>query len=220
MICASAGPSPANGRRSLANETLAHEFDRDHQYRQRLERLLKVAAESFNQKGFSGTSLKDVAAKLKITDAALYYYVRSKEELVFLCYQRALDLGEKALADADAQGRTGIEKVRHYIRGQLDALCGPEGPVAILSEIPSLKSAHRETLLQRARAASRRLAGFIRGGIQDGSIRACDPELSCAAIMGALNWVPKWYHPGGHRSSLDEIAEAFVGLAGQGLQSR
>jgi hypothetical protein len=38
--------------------------------------------------------------------------------------------------------------------------------------------------------------------------------------MGALNWVPKWYHPGGHRSSLDQIAETFVGLVSQGLQSR
>lgn len=201
-------------------DTTAREFDRDHQFQQRLERLIKVAAESFNQKGFSGTSLKVVAAKLNITDAALYYYVRSKEELAFLCYQRALDLGEQALQEADSTGATGLEKVRHYVRLQLEALCGPMGPVAILSEIPSLKSGHRETLLQRARAASRRLAGFIRTGIDDGSIRQCDPELSCAAIMGALNWVPKWYHPGGHRGSVDQIAEAFVGLTIQGLQSR
>ncbi|MBM4073683.1 MAG: TetR/AcrR family transcriptional regulator [Planctomycetes bacterium] len=201
-------------------ETAAREFDRDHQFQQRLERLLKVAAESFNQKGFSGTSLKDVAAKLMITDAALYYYVSSKENLVFLCYQRALDLGEQALSEADSRGTTGLEKVEHYIRLQLDALCGPQGPVAILSEIPSLKASHRETLLQRARADSRRLAGFIRTGIEDGSVRACDPELTCAAIMGSLNWVPKWYHPGGHRSSIDQIAKAFVGLANQGLQSR
>lgn len=198
--------------------TSAREFDRDHQYQLRLDRLLRVAASSFNQKGFAGTSLKDVAAQLDITDAALYYYVRSKEELVYRCYQRALDLGEEALREADAEHGTGLDKVLHYIERQLSILCGPEGPVAILSEIPSLKSNHRELLLTRARAASRRLASFIKTGINDGSIRPCDPELACATIMGALNWVPKWYHPGGHRSSLDQIKSTFLDLFGGGLR--
>lgn len=196
----------------------AREFDRDHQYQMRLERLLRVAAESFNQKGFAGTSLKDVAARLNITDAALYYYVRNKEELVFKCYERALDLGEAALREADSSKGTGLDKVMRYIELQLEVLCGPEGPVAILSEIPSLKSAHRELLLTRARAASKKIAGFIKSGIADGSIGACDPELACAVIMGALNWVPKWYHPGGHRSAVEQIRQTFVHLLGGGLQ--
>jgi TetR/AcrR family transcriptional regulator, cholesterol catabolism regulator len=198
----------------------ATEFDRDHQYQMRFERLLRVAAASFNQKGFSGTSLKDVATQLNITDAALYYYVRSKEELVFQCYQRALDLGEAALREADTAHSSGLDKVRHYIELQLEALCGPNGPVAILSEIPSLKSNHRDLLLSRARAASRKVAGFIKTGIADKSITPCDPELACAAIMGALNWVPKWYHPGGHRSSLEQIRETFVGWLIGGLERK
>ena len=45
------------------------------------DRLLAAAAHCFNHKGYSGTSLKDVADKLDLTDAALYYYVRNKEEL-------------------------------------------------------------------------------------------------------------------------------------------
>ena len=44
-------------------------------------RVLRAAARCFNEKGFSGTSLKDVANELGLTDAALYYYVRNKEEL-------------------------------------------------------------------------------------------------------------------------------------------
>ena len=48
------------------------------------DRVLKAAATCFNHKGFSGTSLKDVSKHLNLTDAALYYYVRNKEELVYL----------------------------------------------------------------------------------------------------------------------------------------
>ena len=61
------------------------------------DRMLKAAASCFNAKGFSGTSLKDVAAHLGLTDAALYYYVRNKEELVYQCYLRAAELGIEAM---------------------------------------------------------------------------------------------------------------------------
>ena len=53
------------------------------------DRILKAAATCFNQKGYSGTSLKDVSRHLGLTDAALYYYVKNKEELVYQCYLRA-----------------------------------------------------------------------------------------------------------------------------------
>ena len=63
-------------------------------------RILKAAASCFNEKGFSGTSLKDVSRHLGLTDAALYYYVKNKEELVYHCYLRAAELGREAMDKA------------------------------------------------------------------------------------------------------------------------
>ena len=65
-------------------------------FQQQRDRVLKAAAHCFNRKGYSGTSLKDVASILGLTDPALYYYVRNKEELVYLCYVRATELGKEA----------------------------------------------------------------------------------------------------------------------------
>ncbi len=56
-------------------------FDKEEQRRLKRDKLLKVAAECFNQKGFSGTSLKDVAKKLSISDAAIYYYVKKQRRI-------------------------------------------------------------------------------------------------------------------------------------------
>jgi TetR/AcrR family transcriptional regulator, cholesterol catabolism regulator len=199
-----------------AESANAWSFDKNHQFKQKRELLLKTAASCFNQKGFSGTSLRDVADRLNITDAALYYYVKSKEELVFLCYQRALDLGEQAMRRAAAEGATGLAKLQLYIRYQMEAMCGPDGPVAILSEIPSLKLAHRTHILERTRHDSRTVAGFIQSGIHDGSIRPCNPNLACSAIFGALNWVPKWYKADG-RYDPAESAETFVRVFTAGM---
>src|SRR5210317_1815766 len=102
-------------------------------------RILKAAASCFNEKGYSGTSLKDVSRHLGLTDAALYYYVRNKEELVYQCYVRAADLAREAMHEAVLEGRNGYEQAYLYIRKHVEIMVGDEGPLAIMSEIPSLK---------------------------------------------------------------------------------
>lgn len=158
------------------------------------DRMLKAAAHCFNEKGYSGTSLKDVANRLGLTDAALYYYVRNKEELVYLCYVRAADVGREAMQQAIASGSSGLDKIRRYLQNHVEAMVGEEGPVAIMSEIPSLKPAHRDTVLALSRKHSAAFEALIEEGIKDGSISPCNVRMTGNAIMGSINWIPKWFH--------------------------
>lgn len=157
-------------------------------------RILKAAATCFNHKGYSGTSLKDVARHLGLTDAALYYYVRSKDELVYQCYLRAAELGCEAMDRARADGRSGLEQARLYIRYHVEIMVGDRGPVAIMSEIPSLSEPHREEILEVSRRHSRAFERILKAGISDGTIRCGDVRMTGNAIMGAINWIPKWFH--------------------------
>lgn len=193
------------------------QFNKEEQHRLKREILLKVAAECFNEKGISGTSLKDVAKKLGITDAALYYYVKNKEELVNLCYVRALDLGETALNKAIEEGSSCLEKLQLYIRYQIEEVCGEEGPVAILSEIPALKPDHRKQILSRSRKHTKRITQLIIDGTEEGSIISDNPVITSDAILGALNWTPKWFkHDSGISS--EDIADSFIKTFSAGLQ--
>jgi AcrR family transcriptional regulator len=158
------------------------------------DRMLKAAASCFNAKGFSGTSLKDVAKHLGLTDAALYYYVRNKEELVYQCYLRAADLGREAMDRGRNEGRNGFEQAFLYIRYHVEVLVGDRGPVAIMSEIPSLKPVHRNEVLKVSRRHSVAFEDILSAGIDDGSIVDCDVRMTGNAIMGAINWIPKWFH--------------------------
>jgi AcrR family transcriptional regulator len=158
------------------------------------DRMLKAAASCFNAKGFSGTSLKDVANHLGLTDAALYYYVRNKEELVYQCYLRAADLGREAMDRGRNEGRNGFEQAFLYIRYHVEVLVGDRGPVAIMSEIPSLKPVHRNEVLKVSRRHSVAFEDMLSAGIDDGSIVDCDVRMTGNAIMGAINWIPKWFH--------------------------
>jgi len=194
-------------------------FDKEEQRRMKRDKLLKEAAACFNQKGFSGTSLKDVAHRLNISDAAIYYYVKNKEELVHLCYIRALDLGEAALKRAIKEGGSPLERLELFVRYQIDEVCGEDGPVAIMSEIPALKPDHRDYVLERSTRHTKKITRLIKAGIADGTVSSPNPIASCDALLGALNWIPKWYRPESNLSSKD-IAEAFIHTFSRGLATR
>lgn len=184
-------------------------------FQQQRDRVLKAAAHCFNRKGYSGTSLKDVANMLGLTDPALYYYVRNKEELVYLCYVRAADIGREALERAIEDGITGLDQVRRYLRYHIEYIVGNRGPIAIMSEIPSLKPEHRDEVLELSREHSMRFEAMLERGIEDGSIAECDVRMTGNAIMGSINWIPKWYH-GDERMAAKIVAE-FPHILSKGL---
>ena len=181
------------------------------------DRMLKAAASCFNAKGFSGTSLKDVSKHLGLTDAALYYYVRNKEELVYQCYLRAAKLGREAMDRGIAEGQTGFEQAHLYIHYHVEIFVGERGPVAIMSEIPSLKAAHRNEILKVSRRHSAAFEEVLASGIEDGSIIDCDVRMTGNAIMGSINWIPKWFH--GDKVLAKKVQHEFPDILTSGLRN-
>jgi len=181
-------------------------------------RMLKAAAQCFNQKGYSGTSLRNVADVLGLTDAALYYYVRNKEELVYLCYVRAADLGREALDRAEAEGENGMDIMLRYFRYHIEMMVGDRGPIAIMSEIPSLEAAHRDEVLALSRQHSTNFEAVLETGIRDGSIADCNVRMTGNAIMGSINWIPKWYH--GDTQLGRKLVTEFPEILARGLSAK
>lgn len=194
---------------AIAADATRFEFQRD--------RILRAAAACFNQKGYSGTSLKDVARQLGLTDAALYYYVRNKEELVYQCYLRAADLGHRAMERARESDGSGFERAFLYIRNHVEIMVGDAGPVAIMSEVPSLKPAHRNEILAISRRHSLAFEEILSNGIRDGSIADCDVRMTGNAVMGAINWIPKWFH--GDPAVAKQVLETFPDVLTRGLRN-
>jgi len=187
----------------------------DSRFEQQRDRILRSAAHCFNQKGYSGTSLKDVADMLGLTDPALYYYVKNKEELVYLCYVRAADVGREAMQRAVSEGGSGLDQVQRYLRYHIEIMVGARGPIAIMSEIPSLQPEHRDEVLELSRQHSLKFESLLQRGISDGSITACDVRMTGNAIMGSINWIPKWFH--GDASMARTVISEFPTVLSRGL---
>jgi hypothetical protein len=63
-----------------------------------------------------------------------------------------------------------------------------------MSEIPSLQPDHRDEVLELSRRHSTNFEAVLQAGIKDGSIADCNVRMTGNAIMGSINWIPKWYH--------------------------
>jgi TetR/AcrR family transcriptional regulator len=183
-----------------------------------VENILAESARLFNRRGYHGTSLTDIARAFGVSKAALYYHVKSKEDIVFRCYQRVLDLGMEGLDHARAQAAAPDEELtmalRHFIKGLTDQW---SGAVVLLGE-RALSPRQQARILRRRDEYERRLREIISRGITAGVFVPCDPKLVGFAILGTLNWILKWYNPGGERSA-KEIAEVLSSYLVRGLQT-
>lgn len=197
------------------NELVATTEDRQQEKR---EILIRMAGAAFGRNGFYSTTLEDVAKSIGITKAAIYYYFKNKNEILFECHKLAIQIARKALEDAEADGRNGFEKltltVRNYIVGMTSEL-----NFSILVDVSALKPEERSYVVSFRDRFEAKMRSFVEEGIADGSIAPCEPKFAIFAIMGAVSWVPSWYSPEGELSG-EEVADVLIGFLSNGLSPR
>ncbi len=194
---------------------MAHSAPRSRAGRTR-QKILAESARIFNRRGYHATTLDEIARAIGITKPALYYYVESKEDLLFQCHQKALDIATEAVRSALASTEAADERLRlvvtRYIEGMTDEL---SGFVVLLHELALSPPLQRRILEQRDEYEGM-LRGIIEQGVASGVFVPCHPKLIAFAILGALNWITRWYHPNGPVSSKD-IAATFADYFVRGL---
>lgn len=155
--------------------------------RSRQEELLDEAARQLNAKGVSLTSLTDIADRLQVSRAALYYYVDDREDLVFKVYRRSLEILARHLGEAARSGRQALDVVDTFISSTLNP---SEPELASLSEIGLLRGPERETVLALYEGVVARLASVLETGAKAGEVRRCDFDVAARCIISVIHWIP------------------------------
>jgi AcrR family transcriptional regulator len=181
------------------------------------EAVLRTAAHLFLEHGYQKSSMSMLAAQLKITKPALYYYFRNKEEILVECYRNGIAYIENLLKQTNTNEGTGLRKLFMYVETYSEALVSYDFGrcVAMLDESELSPATRREVRTMKRRLDST-LRGYVEEGMADGSIRQCNPKLVSFAIAGAINWIGTWYHPDGDLSPR-EIAVEYAQILTGGL---
>lgn len=178
---------------------------------QRRERLLTAAARVFAARGFAGTSMRELARASAMSLAGMYYYVKSKDDLLFqiqkACFERVhAGASEVVRRETTAEGRLAAF-VRHHIRffaahmaemkvlaHEAESLKGP-----MLQQIRALKRAYVDTL--------QHLLAELDGRDDTRSQR----HIAAYTLFGMMNWIYTWYDPAGPVGA-DQLADSITRL--------
>src|ERR1700761_5516857 len=87
-----------------------------------LESLLTVAVTVFNERGYDGTSMEDLSRRLGIAKSSIYHHVDSKEDLLALALDRALDGLFAVAGEVESSGGPAIERLERLVRGSVQVL--------------------------------------------------------------------------------------------------
>ena len=177
--------------------------------------LLRVAARIFNEKGYHGTSLDEVADVLGVTKTALYYYVKSKDALLYECLTLSYDCGQRARQQADETGGTAYDRLCTLYKTFMVLLMQERGAYTTMANIAALPEPQQKELLERRRQLDRYSRTLLRQAIDEGSIRAVDVKVTSNFLLGAVNWILRWYSEDEYKP--DEIAAIFLDLMMNGI---
>ncbi len=168
--------------------------------------ILRQAAAIFREKGYHGAGMREIAAGLGIQPGALYYYFKSKDDLLHACQDISLTrLIERAREILRTDEPADI-KLRAFIAAHLDLTLDELGGSAAHVEFHALPDEKLAEIVAKRDVYEGLLRKLIRTGIKDGTFRAVDVKLTTMALLGALNWSVVWWNPEGRWSSPDLVA--------------
>jgi AcrR family transcriptional regulator len=195
-------------------------FNRTAQHDAKRAAILSQAAKLFNYKGSRATTLRDIAESLGLTKTSLYYYVKTKEELIYQCYMATLDHQHRTLDQIEEKHEAPLDRAFAFFQAHFDDwLAAQQGQAphnAVLLEIAGLKDPHREEVEARYIALFKRLRGYLREGIESGALRRCDPTSTVVAILGSLDWTFSWLHSFAPED-IEDVAKKGLDLLARGL---
>lgn len=157
--------------------------------------ILHSALRAFRARGYHATTLEDIAAQLGIRSAALYHYFPDKDAILYACHREALAEVGRVLLEAKAKHATAREQLRHAIQEHVRVMTDTLEGSALALEVSALSPRRRAEVVAERDRYERGLREIVQEGMRRGEFRTVDPKLAVFAILGAINWIVRWYRP-------------------------
>jgi TetR/AcrR family transcriptional regulator, cholesterol catabolism regulator len=179
--------------------------------------VVRAAGRLFAERGYHGTSMRDLGRELGLHGSSLYSHITSKEDLLVDVVMLGAELFEAAAEGAAATDRTPTERLTALVTAHVDVVLDHiDEARTFLNEARALEDQHRTRVIDardRYEAAFRRI---LADGVADGSF-ASDLDVRMATIysLSILNAIDRWYRTDGalDRPDLVKSLMGFI-LAG------
>ena len=186
-------------------------------YHQKLDQILKHAAEVFFEKGYEGASIRDISRRSNVSLAGLYYYFESKEKLLYLiqkhCFTTILSELERRLRGVADPER----KLRLLIANHLSFFLRHYAEMKVLShEADALTNGYGREIAEIKRSYYKICRGILEELKQQKRLRRLNTRVAVLSLFGMMNWIYTWYDPRKDPDA-DGLAEAMATIFFKGI---
>jgi AcrR family transcriptional regulator len=163
--------------------------------------------------------MEDLSRKLGITKSAIYHHVASKQDLLRLAVNRAMDALFTELDKLGQVDGRAIDRLEQLVRGSVLVLASHQPFVTLLLRVRGNTKVEREALARR-REFDRLVADLVTQAAAEGDLRPdIDPAVAARLLFGLVNSLIEWYRPRG-AAAAERLADAVVAVAFDGLRVR
>jgi AcrR family transcriptional regulator len=188
--------------------------------KKREREIIDAAAEIFHRQGYADTSVQDVADAVGILKGSLYYYIKSKEDLLFRVLEEVHEDAPGNIEEVAARDAPPLERLAAYFRAHVEYNTRNLTKVAVTyHDFGLLTGERRDKIVKERQVYERFVVGLIKEAQQSGDVRPeVDARLAAYSALGMANWVYTWYRPSG-KTSPEELAELISEMIVGGLRA-
>jgi TetR/AcrR family transcriptional regulator, cholesterol catabolism regulator len=189
--------------------------------KRREREIIATAAQIFRKNGYANTSVQDVADAVGILKGSLYYYIDSKEDLLYRVLLEVHEDAREIMAEIEAMtDASPMEKICAYIRSHVEYNVRNIDKVAVYyHDFGRLSKDRKAAIRKERRTYEDFLEKLIKDAQKAGEVDPeADPRVLAYCMFGTMNWTYTWYRPGG-RVSVPRLAGMIAEFLGGGLRA-
>lgn len=190
------------------------------QFAARRQEIIDAAIEVFHRRGYSAASTQEIADEVGLLKGSLYYYIDSKEDLLFTVLSETYELARAQIDLVEAmEGLEPLERLSEYIQAHVNFIAEHTTKMAIYySDFDLVGEERRQVLIGQREQFESYITGLIVQAQEAGEVnRSVDAKMAAYLILGAMNWAYTWYRPDG-RVSPRKLGKLAADLALNGLR--
>ncbi len=186
----------------------------------RRQQIIEMACKRFADKGFTGSSMRDLAADMGLEASSLYTYIQSKDDLLEdICFS----IGNKLITAIDEVNDiyfNAEEKLRTAIKNHVEIICAnPEASKVFTHEWRHLQETKKNEFIALRNQYEQGITEIIETGITEQIFAEGDKRFAVLTILSTVNWISEWYNPKG-KMKPTEIAQKLADFVLTGLKKQ
>lgn len=183
----------------------------------RWQEILKAAADVFYEKGYDAATLQDIAARVGILKGSIYYYIKTKGDLLDHLLTEVHNEGVAMIKARASEPGTVFDKLDAMFRSHIDYMSRNQAKTTVyLRELKALDPIRREALFRGHDFRDQFLILIKKGQAEGLILPSLDPKLTSQTMMGWTNSLYQWYRPQ-QRKPVRQIADHFITIMLRGI---